>query len=202
MHVITPVPERMSQSALGASGAPERPTPPSRPSSSSSSSSPRLTPPPGPFTDRKTLPLPGRTIPPPRVAQHTPPSIDVVEPRMPTGPQLPVVVFHDPDAPTHITGLRVREDLADAPTNIASTCADREDPTDVSGPMVMPPPVPPPRMRTATAEIVKPRSWAPSTINKVVQRVNPPGASATRTWLLLCALFAIAVTTAILIAML
>ena len=57
-------------------------------------------------------------------------------------------------------------------------------------------------MRTATAEIVKPRTWAPSTINKVVQRVNPPGSSATRTWLLLCVLFAIAVAAAILIALL
>jgi hypothetical protein len=101
------------------------------------------------------------------------------------------------DAPTHIKGMRDE----DAPTNIAGMRPDRDDPTDVSAPMTVQP-GPPPRRRTSTAEIVKPRSWAPSTFNKVVKRVSPSGSSAVRTWLLLCALFAIAVATAIVIAML
>jgi eukaryotic-like serine/threonine-protein kinase len=175
-RVLTPVPGTMAMS--------QQDLPPPERSSQRAMTSP----PPPPF-DRKTLPLGMRsTPPPPRIAQHTPSgSLAVTPPRLPTGPHAPELLYeaeHElADAPTHITGMREhRGDPTDAPTNITSTRADREDPTDVSEPLAMPPPPsPPPRMRTATAEIVKPRSWAPSTINKVVSRVKPPGSSATRT---------------------
>ncbi|HEY5921551.1 MAG TPA: protein kinase [Kofleriaceae bacterium] len=199
------------------------------------SPSPRHFTPPPQFGERRPLPLTVKGTPPPptpgRVAQHTPPrparaatdDIDIeIEidmprtPRLPTGPQLPVVVFRHPshddiaDMPTHITGMRAeREDPTDTPTNITSTRAEREDPTDVSsGPMGMPapqPPGPPKRMRTQTAQIVVPQRsrWAPSTLSKVVlQHVHVSGGSGARTWLLLCGLFAIAVAVAIAIALL
>jgi eukaryotic-like serine/threonine-protein kinase len=167
-----------------------------------------ITPVPPPFIDRKTLPLGTmRNTPPPRVAQHTPQSALEASPRMVTGPHLPPsLLFANEDladAPTHITGMRANP--SEAPANIASTRAEREDPTDVSGPLEMPlrAPVPAKRPRTVTAEIVKPR-FAPSTMSEivVVDGIKPVASSAVRTWLLLCALFAIAVATAIVIAML
>ena len=213
-RVLTPIP-----------GATARLSPPAGMDVSRSSErppSPRvLTPPPPPYGERKPLPLTIKGTPvPPRAPQHTPPGMQAVRddesprrpsaPRLPTGPQLPIVVFRAPshddiaDAPTHITGMRGEHDGGDTPTDVKPTHREREDPTDVSSPMEMPPPAPLKRMRTSTAQIVVPtRSrWAPSTLNKVVQRVKPTGPSATRTWLLLCALFAIAVATAIVIAML
>jgi hypothetical protein len=205
MRVITPLPASRALTPVPGTMAMSQqdvPAPPDRPSSRTMAH-----PPPPPF-DRKTLPLGMRGTPPvPRIAQHTPSgALDVTPPRHPTGPQMPQLLYAADqdlaDAPTHITGMREdRGDPSDAPTNITSSHPDRDDPTDVSEPM-MPAPAPPPRMRTQTAEIVKPRSWAPATIDKVVQRVKPPGSSATRAWLLLCALFAIAVTMAILIALL
>jgi hypothetical protein len=122
----------------------------------------RASSPPAPFNERQTLPL-SPTLPPPRtrMPEHTP-----------TGPHLPIVTFPDiADAPTHITGLR----------------AEREDPTDVSSPVI----AIPPRVPTAPPQYVRP-----------VSRASTATSSATRTWFLLCALFAVAVTVAILIAVL
>jgi eukaryotic-like serine/threonine-protein kinase len=196
---MTPVP------ASAVMGQHDVPTPEERPS-------PRVISPPPPPLDRKTLPLGLRgTPPPPRVAQHTPAAGMQPVQRMVTGPHLPQhLIFpegqHLADAPTHITGMRPdRSDPSEAATNITATRPEREDPTDVSGPLEMPlrAPTPPKRHRTATAEIVTPR-FAPSTVSEIVDRVEPSSsaAAATRTWLLLCALFAIAVATAIVIAML
>ncbi|HEY5949017.1 MAG TPA: protein kinase [Kofleriaceae bacterium] len=188
----------------------ERPTPPERPPSPQTLSPQRA-----PFGERKTLPLPAKgTPPPPRSPQHTPtgPQLAVdVAPRVPTGPQLPVVIFRDSaphvapphdiaDAPTHITGMRPDHDEP----GIASTRPEREDPTDVSGAIMMPLPPPgvPRRSGTGTAEIAKPH-WVSSTMtDAIVSRVKPAFSAAARTWLLLCALFAMAVATAIVIALL
>ncbi len=218
-HALIPLEDRptpLAERVLAENGIPLRPSPTpaetariKTPPPEISKSARVLTPAPGdvhvitpvpdrpmtpvPGTLRKTLPLPARNAPPPppRIAQHTPPRAQLgidTPPRMPTGPQLPVVIFHDlADAPTHITGTRVeRDDPTDLPTNITPQMLQ----------------LPPPRVRTDTGEIVKPRSWAPSTWNRVVQRVHPEGSSAVRTWILLCVLFAIAVTTTIVIALL
>jgi hypothetical protein len=58
------------------------------------------------------------------------------------------------------------------------------------------------RVPTAPPQLVRTESrWAPIT-HAVVSRVRPAFSSAARTWFLLCALFALAVTVAILIAVL
>jgi hypothetical protein len=107
---------------------------------------------------------------------------------MPTGPQLPVVVFHQTgqniaDAPTHITGMRPeRNDPSDANTRLAP-------------PLVVP--------GADHGESARTHRWAPAMLtHAVVAKVKPALSSAARTWFLLCALFAAAVTAAILIAVL
>ena len=207
-RVLTPIP-----------GATARLSPPGGVNVSSERTPlPRPMSPPSPFSERHAMPLTVKgTPPPPRAPQYTPPGQPAIEdarahhPRLPTGPQLPVVVFRAPshadiaDAPTHITGMRGDHEDLDAPTeNIASFDSERDDPTDVVPSSLAANTAPRPRMPTVTAQIVVPsRSrWAPSTLNKVVQKVTPQGDSATRTWLLLCGLFLIAVITAITIAML
>ncbi|HEX5061068.1 MAG TPA: protein kinase [Kofleriaceae bacterium] len=140
-----------------------------------------------PFGERQALPLPASNAPPPRVAQHTPTGQHAVPAvRLPTGPQLPVVVFHAQgseiaELPTHITGMRTDHEATDFP---------------------VPPRPPPPPLSAAHAPLVRAR-WAPSTFtHAVVARVKPVASKATRTWFILCGLFVLAVATAIAIAML
>src|SRR5690606_9202272 len=97
----------------------------------------------------------------PRLAEHTPAAAQPIAeelpvPRTPTGPQLPVVVFRQP----------VADDIADAPTHITGMAPVREDPTDVSSPMVL---VPPP----FSIGTVRQRSLPSSVANAVVARVKP-----------------------------
>jgi len=127
------------------------------------------------------LPLaPPRTLTPrSRVPEATPaaaqPILDETPPRMPSDAQLPVVVFRTPTA----------EELADAPTRIAPTCIERDDPTDHP-------------TYIATSRLVKPRSIT----SAVVERVKPAFSNAARTWLVACALFAITVIAVIVLALL
>jgi serine/threonine protein kinase len=165
----------------------------------------------------RSMPMPVITAtgtpPPPRRVQHTPPPLldeDAMRAisggHAATGSQLPMHGFRFPshqelaEAPTHITGAR--SEYADLDVDVSPTTADREDPTDVSSPAVETTRHRRQRLHTATAEIVLPRPrWKPSTLtNAVVQRIRP--SSTTRTWLWLCALFAIAVGVAITIALL
>ncbi len=141
---------------------------------------------------RPTTPL----VPPPRMPEHTPARAQpvgavAVPSRVPTGPQLPVVLYsHD--------------DLADAPTHIAPARVVREDPTDVSAMLAVMPlvPSPMPRMPMGTSQLGRQRSFPAALTSAVGARVRPAISKAAGRWLLLCALFGIAVVAAILIAIL
>jgi hypothetical protein len=121
--------------------------------------------------------------------------------RLPTGPHLPAVADHDQP-----------RDPADAPTNISEfrdefehsvvTPTTERDPWKDVTPRLSP--QPPARPHTSTAEIVVPPSWrwGPSSLNKVAQCVKPTRPAGARTWLAMCALFAIAAIVAIVIALL
>jgi len=185
-RMITPLPD-MSLGAQMMSGAEAIVMPTTRRATPT-----QRMPSPPPF-ERQALPLPA-SAPPPRVAKHTPtgPQQVVPLPRLPTGPQLPVVVFHAQgseisDLPTHITGMR----------------AEREDETDASSPTLKPPPPPLSVSPPTSNDHIARAWWAPSVFtHAVVSRVKPVTPKATRTWLLLCGLFVLAVATAIVIAML
>jgi hypothetical protein len=108
--------------------------------------------------------------------------------RTPTGPQLPVVIFRQP----------MLDDVADAPTHIAGMGPVREDPTDVSSPMV----TPPPPLMIGTERNLRTRSLPSTVANVVVARVKPALSEPARTWFLLCGVFVLAVIAAIVIALL
>jgi len=120
------------------------------------------------------------------------PPLPMVPPERPTPPQRPSA----PQRPQRIvTGPQLPIELEDMPTQIASSSPQpREDPTDV-GPqhtIDLLPPIPTPvvgpnRPHTGTAVIVLPEK-------------KPDHAM--RTWLLLCGLFVIAMTVAVIVAML
>jgi serine/threonine-protein kinase len=153
----------------------ERPTPPHR-SSAARIRMPAVRPP--------TPPRP--LAPHPRMPEHTP-----------TGPQPIGAVVRPPSlvaAPYH-------DDLEDAPTHIAGFRPEREDPTDISATVTVPP-LAVARMPLGTAQVVRTRSLPGSITNAVVSRVKPAISQATLRWLLLCAVFAIAVVAAILLAIL
>ena len=188
--VERPMPqERAPSSRLTASSAPQP-----RPSSSRLGSSPP--PPPVPVAERKTLPLAPPGAPRARLAESTPSRAqpiaddnnDNVVPRTPTGPQLPVVIFRQP----------MLDDVADAPTHIVGMGPEREDPTDVSSPMV----IPPPSLMVGAERIPRTRSLPSTVANVVVSRVKPALSEPARTWFLLCGVFALAVIAAIVIALL
>jgi hypothetical protein len=168
--------EDLSGPIVDAGGLVERPTPPQR------SSSVRLRVTPG------RPPTPPRPLAPhPRTPEHTPtgpqPIGAVASPRVPTGPQYP----HD--------------DIEDAPTYIAGLRPEREDPTDVSATLTVAP-LPIPRMPLGTEQLVRQRSLPVSITSAVVSRVKPAISKAARRWFLLCALFAVVVLAAILLAIL
>jgi serine/threonine-protein kinase len=114
--------------------------------------------------------------------EETPPPMDPppIVPRRATPPPLP------PPPPRIPTGPQLPLPVVpveEAPTEIAPMVPLREDPTDVSMQAIPVTPVKPP---TAKASIVRP-----------IWRADP-----TRTWLLLCGLFALAILTAVLVALL
>jgi eukaryotic-like serine/threonine-protein kinase len=136
-----------------------------------------------PTRERHTLPLSPPRPPTPRVrapeatpAAPQPIADEESPPRQPTGPQLPVVTFRQPSA---------HDDLADAPTHIMGTRIERDDPTAAETHRRLPP-------------VLGKRSVT----GAVVSRVKPAFSTEARTWLVLCALFALAAVAAIVIAML
>ena len=223
-RISTPVPALLESTIETALGTPPPPLPDSERAPRSGLAP--TTPPLPPFSERKTLPLQPPTN---RPAQHTPsgphelPVVgrtptgphqrtptgpmqqigrvptdqqlrrvtpdaqDPVLGRVPTGPQMPRITFRS----------QTDAELADAPTHITGRRPERDDPTDVEtqSSMSIPSTSRMPRMPTATAQIVK-----PTFASTVVHRM-PALSSATRTWLWLCLLFAIAVLAAVVIAL-
>src|SRR5690606_27289371 len=111
-------------------------------------------------------------------------------PRPPTGPQIPnevPIALELEDAPTEI-----------GPAEIESTLPDRDDPTDVAEAVVV-------RFgpRTETAQVARPPvKWGTAHLaTAVVSRMRPRDLSS-RSWLLLCGLFVIAVLVACAVALL
>ena len=127
---------------------------------------------PTPVADPLPLPLPPDRPTPPQRPSSPGPRATLLGPGG-TGAQRPLRI---------VTGPQLPIALEDAPTEIVSTLASREDPTDVTSeqPTLL-------RPRTGTALIVMP---------------PPQQDRAMRTWLLLCALFLLAVLVAIIVAML
>lgn len=159
--------------AAGAGQLVERPTPPQRLSSARLRATP------------VRPPTPPRPLAPhPRTPEHTP-----------TGPQ-PIGAVAVPTGPLH-----PHEDIEDAPTYIAGLLPDREDPTDVSATVTVPP-LSIPRMPLGTEQLARQRSLPGSITSAVVSRVKPAISKAARRWFLLCALFAVVVLAAILLAIL
>jgi hypothetical protein len=182
--------------------APDRPTPPHRPSPAGGISIPRTvtgTPPPPRRrpSDPPALPLPLRPPTGPNGLVR-PPSLPPIPARPSTGPNAQVVA-------RAVTGPQLPQHLEDAPTEIAALGEDREDPTDVSGVMPLPP-VPRPQV-TPTGQVVVREKWGPAYVATAVvnrYRKTPwlPKDAATRTWLLLLGLFGVALITAMLVAFL
>lgn len=166
--------EDLSGPIVEAGGLVERPTPPQR----SSSARLRVTP--------VRPPTPPRPLAPhPRMPEHTP-----------TGPQPIAAVAPGPGRPQY-----PHDAIEDAPTYVAGMRPVREDPTDVSATVTVPP-LAIPRMPLGTEQLVRQRSLPGSITSAVVSRVKPAISKAARRWFLLCALFAVVVIAAILLAIL